>query len=193
VLPVDENSELPPLIPEFNRTELTAHCLSTHSSVTVDSIQNASISIDYGNWTFGEDKVGNNKRGWWIENSAGGAITFTIKANKTNAVVILSYLTSYSNDMGKVDVFIDGNSMNNMTIDSLRENRKVSLQELTRLCVPKKSKESFLPGCKELKLNKIKSVRENKKFDRITQHNVTVQLLPKLGPNKFKIYGLYSC
>mmetsp|Transcript_4017 Transcript_4017/g.5624 ORF Transcript_4017/g.5624 Transcript_4017/m.5624 type:complete len:484 (+) Transcript_4017:1577-3028(+) len=186
----NESGKLPPWMPEFNRTDLTAHCLSTHSSVTPDLIQNASISIDSGNWVFGEDKKGNNKKGWWINNSAGGAITFTITAKRTNAVVILSYLTSYSNDMGKVEVFVDGFDKDILIIDSFRENRRVSLQELTRLCLPKVSKYSFLPHCDALKTA---TNKEGNEFNGITNHNVTIKLLPRQGQNKFKILGLFSC
>jgi len=167
--------------------------LSTHSSVTADLIRHAVISFDSGNWTFGEDRKGNDKRGWWIDNSAGGAITFTITAKSTNAVVILSYLTSYSSDMGKVEVFVDGNTMNSLIIDSFRENRRVSLQEHSRLCLPKLSKASFLPHCETLKISQMEVEKGSAKSNSIAHHNVTVRLLPKHGHNKFKILGLFSC
>ena len=58
------------------------------------------VQVENGSsWSLGEDVKGNGKPGWWINSPHGGTLTFSLRANATNSVIILSYLTSYSRDM----------------------------------------------------------------------------------------------
>ncbi len=52
--------KLPPLIAAFNRTVLSAYCVSTIGRCTATSIVNAIVHVDV-------DREGSHKAGWWID------------------------------------------------------------------------------------------------------------------------------
>ena len=187
---VNSNSyKLPPLIPSFNRTVLSAYCISTISRCTPSSVVNASVHVDVGSgWVLGEDRKGNKKAGWWVNSPDGGAITFTIDAYESGSVIIMSYLSSYSDDMGSVTVFADGDPSKAIVINSRKAHRKASLFEYQRLCV-EGAKETSLLFCVKKESNAIDAL----KTKIVGVHNITVRLFPRVGGNKFKIMGLYSC
>eukprot|EP01036_Dinobryon_divergens_P031826 gene31826-41304_t len=192
--------ELPPLIPSLNRTEQSAYCVSLISKCTPSSIVNASVHVainstsSRSNWVLGEDIKGNRKAGWWIDNPDGGNITFSIDAYELGSVVILSYLSSYTADMGRVEVYADGDTSQaeTISINGRKAQRRASLFEYERLCVTGSSKASLL-SCQ--KKNSGSSSGSDSDRKRVGVHNITVRLLPRRGDahNKFKIMGLYSC
>ena len=185
--------KLPPVMPEFNRTGLSIdYCLKTFSSATPHALKEASVHTKGGNWTLGEDVKGNGKPGWWINSpdGQGSSLTFSIKANATKGVLLLSYLTSYTEDMGTVEIFADGDASQSVTVNSKRDNRRVSLTETKRLCLKNNTSTGIIPSCSELAAKQIEN--SNPVYD-IQPHAITIRLLPKKGPNKFKIYGLFSC
>ena len=97
--------KLPPMMPEFSRTDLSIdYCLKTFSAVTPNWMWDASVRTEGGNWTLGEDVKGNGQPGWWINSpdGQGFSLNFSIAANATKGVLLLSYLTSYTKDMGTV-------------------------------------------------------------------------------------------
>ena len=69
--------KLPPLIAAFNRTVLSAHCVSTIGRCTAISIVHAIVHVDVSS-------------SWWIDSPDGGAITFTIDAYESDSVIIMS-------------------------------------------------------------------------------------------------------
>ena len=160
---------------------LSAYCVSTIGRCTATSIVNAIVHVDIGSSSvLGEDREGNNKAGWWIESPDGGAITFTIiDAYESDSVIIMSYLSSYTADMGSGAVFTHR--------DPSKAHRKASLFEYQRLCVERARKNS-LSFCK-----KSGSSTGDVWMAKIWVHNVTARLLPRVGANKFKMMGLYSC
>ena len=140
-------------MPEFNRTGLSIdYCLKTFSSATPHALKEASVHTKGGNWTLGEDVKGNGKPGWWINSpdGQGSSLTFSIEANATKGVLLLSYLTSYTEDMGTVEIFADGDASQSVTVNSKRDNRRVSLTETKRLCLKNNTSTGIIPSCSEL-------------------------------------------
>ena len=112
------------MMPEFSRTDLSIdYCLKTFSSAVPYALKGAFVRTKGGNWTLGEDVKGNGKPGWWINSpdGQGASLTFSIKANATKGVLLLSYLTSYSEDMGTVEIFADGGASQSVTVNSKRD------------------------------------------------------------------------
>ena len=155
-------------------------------------VKEASVRIESGNWTLGEDVKGNGKPGWWINSpdGQGASLTFSIKANATKGVLLLSYLTSYTEDMGTVEIFADDDASQSVTVNSKRDNRRVSLTETKRLCLKNNTSSGIIPSCSELEVTQI---RTSNPIYNIQSHTITIRLLPRKGPNKFKIYSLFSC
>ena len=149
---VPGRQKLPPVMPEFNRTGLLIdYCLKTFCSATPHAQKAASVRIESGNWTLGEDVKGNGKPGWWINSPDGqdASLTFSIKANATKGVLLLSYMTSYTEDMGTVEIFADGDASQNVTVNSKRDNRRVSLTETKRLCIEDMKFTGIIPSCSD--------------------------------------------
>ncbi len=81
--------------------------------------------------------------------------------------------------MGSVAVFADR--------DPSKAHEKASLFEYQRLCVEGARNNSLLYCTKS------GSSTGDVWMGKIGVHNVTVRLLPRVGANKFKIMGFYSC
>ena len=81
--------------------------------------------------------------------------------------------------MGSVAVFADR--------DPSKAHGKASLFECQRLCVEGARKNSLLYCTKS------GSSTGDAWMGKVGVHNVTARLLPRVGANKFKITGLYSC
>ena len=182
---VPGRQKLPPMIFEFNRTSLSIdYCLKTFSFVTPYGLKEASVRTESGNWTLGEDVKGNGKPGWWINSpdGQGASLTFSIKANATKGVLLLSYLTSYTKDMGTVEIFADGDASQSVTVNSKRDNRRVSLTETKRLCLENMKSTGIIPFCSEKEEQNKAGKKKEDLIYRIESHNLTVDFCQKRVP-----------
>jgi hypothetical protein len=103
-----------------------------------------------GNWTFGEDRPGNGKKAWWIDDPGGGTITFAVNLSRgTSQTGGLGYLSSWHPGSGaaRVSVLSDppgwGTTVNASNADQRsNDQQKTSTTDFHRLCVPADDEEA---------------------------------------------------
>mmetsp|Transcript_26942 Transcript_26942/g.27173 ORF Transcript_26942/g.27173 Transcript_26942/m.27173 type:complete len:605 (+) Transcript_26942:52-1866(+) len=130
---------LPPPTFKDQLTMFDTFCVHPTESIHADNLEQYVFYRDSGtnssssNWKLGEDMVGNNKPGWWIDDVSGGNITFRLHMLFPHPVIGLGYLRSYEN-MGRVRIHVDDQEDETVMINALDSSRRVSVTAYQRLC-----------------------------------------------------------
>ena len=206
----ETHGNLLPHIPQFEsrRNESDKSCITPISyyrpelfyEIEKNQYSQSGTNSTTDSWVLGEDIRGKKKPGWWIDNMQGAKIKFYMKIVNNNPIVIITYLSSY-HKMGKAIVYFDDDRANNITIDALKPQHKVSLVESKQMClhheqnvINEKNTHSLMPLCSSINAagTRVSWGRGDSR-----DHIVTIELLPATNPsakhNKFKILSVVSC
>jgi hypothetical protein len=204
-------TDIPSPMPELKEyaTVMNEFCLDPTDNINPNNILDIPFYEEIGTnksnpkWNIGEDVIGNNKPGWWLDNPKGGNITFRVRLRDINPIIGVGYLQSYEK-MGKVRIYIDDLREDAVYIDALDTSQHVSVLGYQRLCkhknsIPNKpsnnnnynnsnniiedsSSKTYFPFCEE-KVSPKHRYRSEKFNREYTAHTLNFELLPSKMSN----------